>query len=170
MPQAPKLQPALFGGLFIGVLSALPFVNIAYCCCLWVIGGGMLAAYLMQQNHPYAITAADGALVGMRAGGFGGVLGVLRSMPVALARGPLQQRLLDQFILNNPDVPAESKRIVENMAAGGMAALMIGFKLMFSVIAGLIFGMLGGLLGVALFKKDAPPPPPGTVEILPPSM
>jgi hypothetical protein len=170
MPQAPKLQPALFGGLFIGVLSALPFVNIANCCCLWVIGGGVLAAYLMQQNHPYAITAADGALVGMLAGLFGGVLGVLLSIPIEMAMGPLQQRLLDQFILNNPDVPAESKRIFENMAAGGVSALMVGFKLMFSVVVGLIFGMLGGLLGVALFKKDAPPPPPGTVEILPPTV
>jgi len=29
--------------------------------------------------------------------------------------------------------------------------------------------MLGGLLGVAVFKKDAPPPrPPGTMEVLPP--
>jgi hypothetical protein len=28
--------------------------------------------------------------------------------------------------------------------------------------------MLGGLLGVAVFKKDAPPPPPGTIEVLPP--
>ena len=169
MPQAPKLQPALFGGLFIGVLSALPFVNIANCCCLWVVGGGVLAAYLMQQNHPYAITAADGALVGMLAGLIGGVLGVLLSIPIEMAMGPLQQRLLDQFILNNPDVPAESKRIFENMAAGGASALMVGFKLMFSVVVGLIFGMLGGLLGVALFKKEAPPPPPGTVEVLPPA-
>lgn len=170
MPQAPKLQPALFGGLFIGVLSALPFVNLANCCCLWVIGGGVLAAYLMQQNHPYAITAADGALVGMLAGLFGGVLGVLLSIPVDMAMGPLQQRLLDQFILNNPDVPAESKRIFENMAASGASAVMVGFKLMFSVVVGLIFGMLGGLLGVALFKKDAPPPPPGTIEVLPPTV
>jgi hypothetical protein len=87
-----------------------------------------------------------------------------------MAMGPLQQRLLDQFILNNPDVPAESKRIFENMALGGVSAVMIGFKLMFSVVVGLIFGMLGGLLGVALFKKDAPPPPPGTVEVLPPTV
>ena len=29
--------------------------------------------------------------------------------------------------------------------------------------------MLGGLLGVALFKKKDLPPPPGTVEILPPA-
>ena len=63
-PAAPKLQPALYGGLFIGVLSALPIINIGNCCCLWVIGGGVLATYLMQQNHPYPIAAADGALVG----------------------------------------------------------------------------------------------------------
>jgi hypothetical protein len=169
MPQAPKLQPALFGGLFIGVLSALPFVNIANCCCLWVIGGGVLAAYLMQQNHAYAISAADGALVGMLAGLIGGVLGVLLSIPIEMAMGPLQQRLLENFILNNPDVPAESKRIFENMTAGGVSAVMVGFKLTFSVVVGVVFGMLGGLLGVALFKKDAPPPPPGTVEVLPPA-
>ena len=40
-PAAPKLQPALYGGLFIGVLSALPLINIGNCCCLWVIGGGV---------------------------------------------------------------------------------------------------------------------------------
>jgi hypothetical protein len=28
--------------------------------------------------------------------------------------------------------------------------------------------MLGGLLGVALFKKNAPPPEPGRVDVLPP--
>jgi hypothetical protein len=31
-----------------------------------------------------------------------------------------------------------------------------------------IFGLLGGLLGVAIFKKNTPPPP-GTVEVLPPA-
>ena len=71
-PAPLKLQPALFGGLFIGVLSALPIINIGNCCCLWVIGGGVLATYLMQQNHPYPISAADGALVGLLAGLIGG--------------------------------------------------------------------------------------------------
>jgi hypothetical protein len=168
MPQAPKLQPALFGGLFIGVLSALPFVNIANCCCLWVIGGGVLATYLMQQNHPYPIAAADGALVGLLAGLIGGVLGVVLAIPIEMAMGPLQQRLLQSWIFSNPDIPAETKTMFENMANTTVSAAMIAFRLMFGVIVGAIFGMLGGLLGVALFKKNAPPPPPpGTVEILP---
>jgi hypothetical protein len=76
-PASSKLQPAVFGGLFIGVLSALPLINIANCCCLWVIGGGVLATYLLQQNQPYAITAADGALVGLLAGLIGGVIAVI---------------------------------------------------------------------------------------------
>ncbi len=170
MPQAPKLQPALFGGLFIGVLSALPLINIGNCCCLWVIGGGVLATYLMQQNHAYPITAADGALVGLLAGLMGGILGVLLSIPIEMAMGPLQQRLIQNWILSNPDIPPETRTMFENMTARGVGAIMTGFKLILSMVIGAVFGMLGGLLGVALFKKNAPPPPPpGTVEILPPA-
>ncbi|HYT66349.1 MAG TPA: hypothetical protein VEL51_08035 [Vicinamibacterales bacterium] len=165
MPQAPKLQPALFGGLFIGVLSALPLINIGNCCCLWVIGGGVLATYLMQQNHPYPITAADGALVGLLAGLIGGILGTVLSIPIEMMMGPFQRQILERILAANPDFPAETRTMLENMNVGAVAT---AFKLVFSVLIGLVFGMLGGLLGVALFKKNAPPPPPGTVEVLPP--
>lgn len=167
LPTPPRLQPAVFGGIFIGVLSALPLISIANCCCLWVIGGGMLAAYLMQQNHPYAVSAADGALVGLLAGIFGGILGALLSVPIEMAMGPFQQRLLERLILSNPDVPEETRAMLESMMARGQSAVMFGIRLVFSTVIGAIFGMLGGLLGVALFKKNEPPPP-GTVEILPP--
>ncbi len=63
---AERLQPAFWGGLFIGVLSALPIVQVGNCCCcLWVVTGGVLAAYLRQQQSPYAIPASEGALVGL---------------------------------------------------------------------------------------------------------
>jgi hypothetical protein len=169
MSTAPsKLQPAVYGGLFIGVLSALPLINIANCCCLWVIGGGVLAAYLLQQNHPFPINAADGALVGLLAGLIGGVVGVMLSIPIEMAMGPVQQRLLERLVLSNPDIPSETRQIFENMANRGISAVMIVFRLMFGVCVGAIFGMLGGLLGVALFKKKDLPPP-GTAEILPPA-
>jgi hypothetical protein len=165
----PRLQPAVYGGIFIGVLSALPLINLANCCCLWVIGGGVLATYLMQQNYPYAISAADGALVGLLAGVFGGILGALLSVPVEMAMGPLQQRWLERLILSNPDVPEETRTMIETMAQRGQSAVMFGIRMVFGTVVGAIFGMLGGLLGVALFKKNVPPPPPpsGTVEVLP---
>jgi hypothetical protein len=168
-PAAPKLQPALFGGLFIGVLSALPIINIANCCCLWVIGGGVLAAYLMQQNHPYPIQVADGALAGLLAGLIGGVLGTLLSIPVEMMMGPMQKQIVEAILSRSQDMPEETRRMIENMSSRGVGAAMIAFKLVFAVCVGAVFGMLGGLLGVAIFKKKDLPPPPGTVDVLPPA-
>jgi hypothetical protein len=168
-PAAPKLQPAVYGGLFIGVLSALPIINIGNCCCLWVIGGGVLATYLMQQNHPYPIASADGALVGLMAGLIGGLLGTLLSIPIEMMMGPFQKQLMEGILSRSQEMPEETRRMLENLNTGAAGAAMIGFKLIFSVVIGAIFGMLGGLLGVALFKKKDLPPPPGTVDILPPA-
>jgi hypothetical protein len=167
-PAPLKLQPALFGGLFIGVLSALPLINIGNCCCLWVIGGGVLATYLMQQNHPYPIQAADGALVGLFAGLIGGALGTVLSIPIEMMMGPFQKQLMERILSSNPDIPSETRTMIENMSAGAVGGVMTAIKLVFSVCVGMVFGMLGGLLGVALFKKKDVPPPPGTVDILPP--
>src|SRR3954471_3171197 len=112
-PGPPRLHPAVFGGLFIGVLSALPLINLANCCCLWVIGGGVLATYLLQQNYPLPVSAADGALVGLLAGLVGGVIGVMLSIPIEMAMGPVQQRLLERLVLSNPDIPPENRTMFE---------------------------------------------------------
>ncbi len=165
-PVPSRFQPALFGGLFIGVLSALPIINIGNCCCLWVIGGGVLATYLMQQNHPFPVAAADGALVGLLAGLIGGILGTLLTIPIEMMMGPIQKQLMERILSHNQEIPEETRRILEHMNVGAAA---IAFKLVFSVFIGAVFGMLGGLLGVALFKKKDLPPPPGSVEILPPA-
>ena len=62
-------QPALIGGVVMGVLSALPIITAGnVCCCLWVVSGGVVAAYLLQQNQTTPITPGDGALVGLLAG------------------------------------------------------------------------------------------------------
>ena len=53
----------------MGVLSALPIVaggNV--CCCMWIISGGFLAAYLDSQNTSRSLTVGRGALVGFLAG------------------------------------------------------------------------------------------------------
>jgi uncharacterized protein YqgC (DUF456 family) len=168
-PAPPKLQPAFYGGLFIGVLSALPIISAGNCvCCMWVIGGGVLATYLMQQNHPYPIAAADGALVGLLAGLIGGVIGTIISIPVDMMMGPYMRQLMERVIASNPDFPPETRAMLDNMNAGAPGVVGTIVKLLTFMVVGLIFGMLGGLLGVALFKKKDMPPPPGTVEVLPP--
>jgi hypothetical protein len=169
-PLPPKAQPALYAGIAIGVLSALPVVNIGNCfCCLWVVGGGACAVYLMQQNHPYPVTSADGALVGLIAGAIGGVVSVLLSIPIMMAMGPMQQRILER-IADNPDIPEQTRSLIRGMgmnaAMGGAIAARVLFGLI-GICVDAVFGLLGGLLGVALFKKKDVPP--GTTEILPPA-
>ena len=161
-----RLQPAFWGGLFIGVLSALPLVNAGNCCCcLWVICGGALAAYLRQQSSPVQIDVAEGALVGLMAGAIGGLIATVLSIPFQLYVGPYQRELMDRILANNPVVPPEARDYVQRFA-GGTACRLVGMVV--SVIIDIIFGLLGGLLGVALFKKNTPPPA-GTVEVLPPA-
>ena len=161
-----RLQPAFWGGLFIGVLSALPVVNAGNCCCcLWVVAGGVLAVYLRQQDLPIAIDAQEGALVGLLAGAIGGVIGGLLSIPLQMMTGPMQQQFMERILSSNPDIPPEMREMVDRFAAD------TGFRvlgLLFNVVVYTVFGLLGGLLGVAIFKRNPPPPPPGTVEILPP--
>jgi hypothetical protein len=160
-----RLQPALIGGLFIGVLSALPIVNTGNCCCcLWVISGGALAVYLRQQNSPESLTSAEGAYLGFLAGLMGGVLGAILSIPIDMMMGPFQRRLMESVMSMNPDMPSEIREMSQRAGTGPLAVL---FKLVLGVVTGAVFGMVGGLLGVALFKKNTPPVP-GRVDILPP--
>jgi len=63
------IRSAALGGLFIGVLSALPIVGAANCCCcLWIVSGGALAAYLEAQQQNRTLTGGEGAAVGALAG------------------------------------------------------------------------------------------------------
>jgi hypothetical protein len=166
-----RFQPALYGGLLIGVLSALPIVQYGNCCCcLWIIAGGMLAVYLRQQNSPYAVTSAEGALVGLLAGVIGGLIGAVLSVLIQSMLGPFQRQMIERLIAWRPDIfPPDIGDTIARADAAGRGPLRIALSMLFMVFIGTIFGMLGGLLGVAVFKKDAPPPPPpGTIEVLPP--
>jgi len=170
MDTAPaRLQPAFFGGLFIGVLSALPLINVGNCCCcLWVLCGGALTTYLMQQNHPYALKVEDGLLGGLIAGVIGGAIAAFLSIPLQMAFGDFQRRFIEEMA-NRPDMPEETRRIFENIAmrSGAIGAMRVVSALI-GICVDAVFGMLGGLIGVALFKKKDLPPP-GTTEILPPA-
>lgn len=160
-----KLQPALLGGLAMGVLSALPLISVLNCCCAWILFGGGLAAYLMQQNHPEPITPGDGALVGLLAGLVGAVVCATLSVPISLMMGPMQAALFERMIENARDVPPEVRGWIEAMRGGAMAtgvgalAAFAGI-LFFGLFIGPIFGAIGGALGAVMFRKDVPPTPP----------
>ena len=160
--KSPYAQPALIGGVVMGVLSALPIISVGNaCCCLWVVSGGLVASYLFQQNRSTPITPADGALVGLLAGLAGAVICFVVSIPIDLLVKPMEQAML-QRVLDMGTLPQEARDIFDRYGrggAGGGAYFILSsiFSLMFWIFAGGIFSTLGGLLGALMFKKQTPP-------------
>ena len=156
-------QPALLGGLFIGVLSGLPLIGIGnLCCCLWVVTGGVLSAYLDQQNDPRPITVQRGALTGFLSGMIGAVVYLVVSIAVSALMAPLRESALGDITRTTRDLPPEVQRMLETFAANPSIGYVFGFVMM--LIAGAIFATLGGILGAAFFRNDTPPALGGPAE------
>ena len=158
-----KTQAALVGGVTIGLLSALPVVSLANtCCCAWILFGGGLAAYLMQQNHPEPIEIGDGAIVGLLSGFVGAFVWLIVSVPIAIAMAPFQNRMAQEAMRDAGDMPPMLRSLIEMFSGGSVIGigLLIGFFVMLVVCT--LFGMIGGLFGAMMFRKSQPPviPPP----------
>lgn len=164
-----KLQPALLGGIVMGVLSALPFVSMGNCCCLWVVGGGLIAAYILQQNHPLPITAGDGAAVGLLAGIIGAIVSTVLSVPISMAMGPMQERLMRRVLENVTDLPPEARDVIHTWSsqAGTVVQAVVAFVVM--LFLGMLFSTLGGILGAVIFRRVAPPAAERAVDAPPPT-
>jgi hypothetical protein len=161
------MMPALWGGLAIGLLSGLPVVSIGNCCCcLWIVSGGVISAYLLQANSVEPIALGDGALAGLLAGLFGAFVHTVVSVPVNLLTGPLQQQMIGRLMELSQDVPAEARQMLDSLGTQNVTALAVVTSFVFMLVIGAVFASLGGLLGAVFFRKKTPaiqPPPfPGT--------
>ena len=159
----------------MGVLSALPLVSAGnVCCCLWVVCGGLVAAYVFQQNQMAPIAPGDGALVGLLAGLLGAFVYLVVSIPVSIVVGPFERALM-QRIADMAGTPPEMREAIERYGSTDRSS--VGFfivgrivSFIFMLFVGGIFSTLGGLLGAAIFRKNPPAPPlPDIVDAIPPT-
>jgi hypothetical protein len=146
----------------MGVLSALPLIAAGNCCCLWVIGGGLVAAYVLQQNQATPITPGDGALVGLLAGLIGAVVQAALSIPIGLLVGPMERAFVQRLLEMSGTMPAEMRDALERYGREGQGAATFLVVRMVSFVVflfiGATFSTIGGVLGAAIFKKSTPPP------------
>jgi len=150
-------QPALLGGLLIGVLSSLPVISLANCCCLWVISGGMLTVYLQQQRKPEPVETGEAVIGGLIAGLIGAVIVCVVTYVQFMVLGPMVQGALDnvrQQLEGNPQIPPGVRDFVLSMMGGNTMLVM---RALFIMPLYAVFSMLGALLGTALFRKKLPP-------------
>ncbi len=142
----------------MGVLTALPIISGGnLCCCLWVVSGGVVAAYMLQQAQPTPITTGDGALAGLAAGVVGAFVYHILSIPISFLIAPMERLMMQRLFERMANMPPEFREFATSYAAGGLR-LMLGF--VFWLCMGVIFSTVGGLLGGAIFRKPLPPTAP----------
>ena len=177
------LKPALIGGVLLGILSAVPVLNLANClCCAWVVGGGVLSAHLYVKNSSIRVSLGSGVALGMLTGAIGAIVNTLFNIPfqIVLQRlgsgfGEPMREILDQV----PNLPPETRQVLEDAfnSSGGIGVPLIILSGFFLLVIYSFMGMLGGAIGVALFEQRRPgeesdptlrqtpyppPPPPPT--------
>lgn len=147
-------QHWLLGGLFIGILSALPVVQAANCCCLWVVAGGVLTAWLQQQERESPLQPGEAALSGLLAGLVGAAIQVAIMATIFSASGGMLESEVAARLQENPEIPPDLRERLTAILTGGSLVVVIAA---FTVPAYAVVALLGGLLGQAIFKKKVPP-------------
>lgn len=164
-----KLKAAAIGGVILGLLSAIPFVNVVnVCCCAWVLLGGALAVMFYVKKSPTPVTIGEGAGIGALAGLIGAVINLVIGLPLSLLTGNAFAGLISTLMAKaNPEQAEVMQRALErqmNMSIAERLIAQIPFALIgFCVVV--VFATIGGLIGVPIFEKrkggpTAPPPPP----------
>ncbi len=162
-------QPALIGGLIVGILSAIPGISVANCCfCAWALIGGAVATKMVISRTPRPVRTGEGAQIGLMAGLIGAGVFVLVAIPIIFsgvatdAALNMMERLSAN--INNPDLQSmieQARTQAANQTPVQRLVASIPVLLVQAVLQG-AFTVLGGLLGIPLFekRKEAPPPIP----------
>jgi len=167
-----KIQPALIGGLFIGLLWSVPFLNLVnFCCCVGVIAGGALAAWMLIKRSPVLpVSSGDGAVVGLLAGLVGAGVYLVLGIPIALVLNPQAGFSMVKSIfamMNNPEINRAMDEAIRSSQTQGLGERLVGALVGWCVtsVISVGFSALGGLIGVSMFEKrknQSPPQgPPG---------
>ena len=147
--------PAIAGGFFLGLLSSLPLIMAGNClCCMWVLGGGGIATWLLNKQRPNGLTYGDGAFGGVLSGLFGAVVATLVSIPVRLLSARFfgsQQEAIEEAFREIPEGPLRD--LILRMASPEISAVTVAFTFITNLLIFALFAMIGGILTVAILQK-----------------
>lgn len=148
-PELGFLKPSLKGGLVLGVLSGIPLVGCL--CCIWVMGGGGLATWLLNKQRPGTLKYGDGAL----AGGLSGIIGALVATVIGV---PLQRLMMtpdrvlamvNRFVPNLP--PEARENIMQSFGELNLSRILI--QMVINLVLFGLFAMIGGILTVSIMNR-----------------
>ena len=155
--------PALIGGVIAGILSGIPIVNCL--CCLWIIGGGILAAYYLAKESPIVLTAGDGAIVGIFTGIIAAFVEIIVDIPFRAVNEKIIQGMMDRFSQYYEEIPSGWESWMEGGNFEG-SVIWSFLGLVVSIVIFSALGALGGIIGISIFgKKKAVQKAEGVLDV-----
>ena len=154
--------PALIGGALAGILTGIPLINCF--CCLWLVGGGALAAYFLRKDSSVDLTAGDGAIVGIFTGMVAAIVAFLVSIPLA----PLDNAIARSMMEWASEYADQMPEFWESMMSGEGLESSVPFMVLELFINMVVFsalGALGGIIGISLFKKRTGQTEQGVIDV-----
>lgn len=164
-------MPALYGGIVMGLISGIPFVNLINCfCCAGIILGGFLAVFFYRKDlaPDMTLTNSDSMQLGALSGVFGAVVSILLSVLLIYTIGNVTGEVMYDFVYGlydkmgviNQMTPDQLDQL-ESMKDAELKPL----NLLLAFIVDPLFGLLGGLIGYTVYKpkpamKNTTPPTP----------
>ena len=157
LPELDFVQPAVAGGIFLGLLSSLPFISAGNClCCMWVLGGGGIATLLLMKQRPNGgITFGDAAFGGVMSGLIGAIVATLVSIPIRLimARVLISQQELMEQALTDSGLEGPMRDLFMRFVSPEVSVTTIIFMFIYFLILFSLFAMIGGILTLAIMNN-----------------
>jgi hypothetical protein len=125
----------------------------------------MLAAYLLAKDSPVALTAGDGAIVGVFTGIVAVVVQTILSFLFRPANREFFRRMMERFAEYTEEMPPGFEDFLE----GGSTQVSVPLFLIGILVSAIVFsalGALGGIIGISLFgKKTSPGETEGVIDV-----
>jgi len=148
------LKPAVAGGLVLGILSAIPFLNyVNACCCLWAQGGGALATWLLNKQRPGTLKYSDGALGGVLSGLIGAFVATIINIPIQmiLMTPEAVEAMKAQF--QQANLPPQAMEMLNRFLQPGFNLSVTLISLLLNMLFLGLFAMIGGIITAAIFAR-----------------
>jgi hypothetical protein len=164
--QPDKFGPAIYGGILMGLLSAIPYLNLVNCfCCAGILLGGFCAVFFYKSHFTPEMppfTSGDCVMVGALAGLVGAVVGTVFAVGIHAAFGDVMNEFFRRALLDsNLELPSQTRAQLEEMLADKpLTPLAVSVSFFITTIMDVVFGLLGGLIGYGVFKPKVQGMPP----------
>lgn len=160
-PKPDRLIPALYGGLIIAGISAIPGLNlINVCCCAGILLGGFLAVFFYKQEltpDMDPLTSNDCVRLGVLAGVIAAIAGTAISTLVVLVFGNIAVESMMGIIRKlNVELPSNLEQLIEDGMKEKISMVGTMFSLVLSLFVDVIFATLGALIGWSAYRPKPP--------------